>query len=121
MTIPAVGVAGFTRYRELIAHGNARLHGVYYYVPGLLRHFDTEAVYALIAPRPLLMLSGDQDAGLPLDGIEILEGKLAEVYRLHGRKDSFHSVVYRDTGHEYLPEMRQRMAEWFDRQLAEKK
>jgi len=54
-----VGVACFTRYTELLAHVSS--HGIYYFVPGLLKHFDTEAIYAIVAPRPMLMLSGDQD------------------------------------------------------------
>src|SRR5262249_54682727 len=45
-----VGVACFTRYTELLAHGNLRKHGIYYFVPGVLSHFDTEAIYALSAP-----------------------------------------------------------------------
>lgn len=112
-----VGVAGFTRYEQLIAHNNQRLHGIYYYVPGILKHFDTEAIYSLIAPRPMLMLSGDQDAGLPIDGIEILERKVSRVYNLYDKTNLFHSVVYRNTGHEYLPEMQNRMADWFDQHL----
>ena len=114
----AVGVAGFTRYAELIAHNGVRLHGMYYFVPGVLAHFDTEAVYALIAPRPLLMLSGDRDFGLPLTGIEVLEKKVGAVYKLHGKPDHFRSVVYENTAHEYLPEMRDRMAAWFEKYLS---
>ena len=112
-----VGVAGFTRYEQLIAHNNARLHGVYYYVPGILKHFDTEAIYSLVAPRPMLMLSGDQDGGLPLDGIDILERKVGQMYRLHSQPDAFHSIVYENTGHEYLPEMRASMIDWFEQRL----
>jgi dienelactone hydrolase len=116
-----VGVACFTRYTELIAHGNLRAHGIYYFVPGVFKHFDTEAIYALVAPRPMLMLSGDQDGGAPTDGIEVLEKKLATVYSLHGKADNFRSVVYRNTGHEYLPEMKDEMVQWFDRHLPVKK
>jgi len=112
-----VGVACFTRYTELIAHGNLRRHGIYYFVPGVFKHFDTEAIYALVAPRPMLMLSGDQDGGAPTDGILVLEKKLAEVYRLYGKEDNFRSIIYRDTGHEYLPEMRVEMAAWFERHV----
>ena len=112
-----VGVAGFTRYTQLIAHNGVRLHGVYYYVPEITRHFDTEAIYALVAPRPMLMLSGDRDRGLPLDGIKILESKLGSVYRLYDRADDFHSIVYRNTGHEYLPEMQTAMLAWFQKHL----
>ena len=49
-----VAVACLTRYQNLIAHGELRQHGVYYFVNGLLRHFDSEGVLALIAPRPFL-------------------------------------------------------------------
>lgn len=49
-----VGVACLTRYQNLIEHGNLRAHGLYYFTYGLLRHFDTEGVLALIAPRPYL-------------------------------------------------------------------
>jgi dienelactone hydrolase len=112
-----VGVACFTRYTELIAHGNLRRHGIYYFVPGLLSHVDTEAIYALVAPRPMLMLSGDQDGGAPTDGVITLEKKLAAVYSLYGKGDHFRSVLYRGTGHEYLPEMKDEMAAWFERYL----
>lgn len=55
-----VGVACFTRYTELLTHGSS--HGIYYFVPGVLRRFDTEAIYALVAPRPMLQLSGTRTA-----------------------------------------------------------
>lgn len=110
-----VGVACFTRYTELLAHRSS--HGIYYFVPGLLKHFDTEAIYALVAPRPMLMLSGDQDYNAPPDGVEILEKKLIPVYQLYGKPDSFRSVLYKNTGHEYLPEMRGEMIQWFQRTL----
>lgn len=110
-----VGVACFTRYTELLAHRSS--HGIYYFVPGLLKHFDTEAIYALVAPRPMLMLSGDQDYNAPPDGVELLEKKIAPVYRLYGKPDAFRSVLYKNTGHEYLPEMREEMMQWFQRTL----
>jgi predicted dienelactone hydrolase len=111
------GVVCFTRYTELIEHGYLRYHGIYYFVPGMLQHFDTEAIHALVAPRPHLELSGDQDPGAPLDGVETLERKVSAVYRLYGQPENFRSVVWRNTGHEYLPEMRDRMIAWFETHL----
>ena len=90
-----VGVACFTRYTELLAHGDLERHGMYYFVPGMLQHFDTEAIFALVAPRPMLQLSGDQDGGAPTDGIEVLEEKLGALYRLYGHPDRFRSVIYK--------------------------
>jgi dienelactone hydrolase len=110
-----VGVCCFTRYTELLAHGSS--HGIYYFVPGLLKHFDTEAIYALVAPRPMLQLSGDQDRNAPPDGVEVLEKKVGGVYQLYGKPDNFLSVLYKNTGHEYLPEMRTEMVDWFLRHL----
>jgi cephalosporin-C deacetylase-like acetyl esterase len=115
------GVACFTRYTELIAHGNLRSHGMYYFVPGVFAHFDTEAIHALIAPRPHLELSGDQDAGAPVDGVITLEKKLAPIYRLYDKESNFKSIVYEKTGHEYLPEMREQVVAWFEKTLPVKK
>jgi dienelactone hydrolase len=116
-----VGVACFTRYTELLAQGNLRYHGIYYFVPGVFAHFDTEAIYALVAPRPMLQLSGDQDGGAPTDGIVVLEKKLGAIYKLYGKPENFRSVIYKDTAHEYLPEMKVEMTDWFERHLPVKK
>lgn len=110
-----VGVACFTRYTELLAHSSS--HGIYYWVPGVLKHFDTEAIYACVAPRPMLQLSGDQDHNAPPDGVEMLEKKLVPLYQLYGRPENFLSVLYKNTGHEYLTDMRTRMVEWFQKHL----
>ena len=112
-----VGVACLTRYENLLRHGQLRQHGVYYFVNGLLQHFDTEAVVSLIAPRPVLFLTGELDAGSPADGIKVIEEKAGGVYRAVGAGERFHSVRYPDVGHTYTPEMRAEMLAWFDKWL----
>jgi len=108
-----VGVACFTRYKELIEQRQLRAHGIYYFVPGMLNHFDTEAVMGLIAPRPFLVLTGDSDLGSPLSGMRILENKLSEVYGLYDKQDQFKSIIYEKTGHVYTDEMKIEMLNWF--------
>ena len=112
-----VAVACLTRYQNLIHHGGLRQHGVYYFVNGLLRHFDTEGVLALIAPRPFLALTGELDAGSPADGIKVLEDRVGRVYGVLGAAEKFKSVRYPDIGHTYTPEMRAEMVAWFARWL----
>lgn len=112
-----VGVACLTRYENLLRHGNLRAHGNYYFVSGLLRHFDTEAVISLVAPRPLLFLTGDLDYGSPADGIRVLEEKVAGVYKALGAAEKFRNVLYPGVGHTYTPEMRKEMLAWFERWL----
>jgi dienelactone hydrolase len=112
-----VGVACFTRYEDLIAIRALRAHGIYYFVPGILKHFDSEGVMAPIAPRPFLALTGDRDAGSPPEGMKKLEQILKRFYGLYGKADQFRSIVYPETGHVYTDEMKQRMIEWFDKYL----
>lgn len=112
-----VGVACFTRYKELIAQRELRAHGIYYFVPGVLKHFDTEAIMALIAPRPFLALTGDSDQGSPVSGIKVLERKLNDVYSLYGEAENFKSIIYPNTGHWYTDDMKVEMASWFEKHL----
>jgi len=112
-----VAVACLTRYQNLIAHGDLRQHGVYYFVNGLLRHFDSEGVLALIAPRPFLALTGELDAGSPADGVRALERAVGGTYQALGAGDRFRSVLYPEVGHDYTPEMRAEMLAWFGRWL----
>ena len=60
----------------------------------MLAHFDTKAIFAPDASRPMRMHSGDEDGGAPTDGIEVLEEKVGANDRPHGRPDHFRSVVY---------------------------
>lgn len=112
-----VGVACFTRYEDLIAIRALRAHGIYYFVPGILKHFDSEGVMALLAPRPFLALTGDRDAGSPPEGMNKLEEILKRFYAIHERPEAFQSVIYKDTGHVYNDDMKQRMVAWFERFL----
>jgi dienelactone hydrolase len=112
-----VAVACLTRYGNLIRHGGLNQHGIYYFTNGLLKHFDSEAVLALIAPRPFLALTGDLDAGSPADGVRDLERIVGGVYGATGAKDRFRSVLYPEVGHTVTPEMRRELLAWFDRWL----
>jgi dienelactone hydrolase len=111
------GIACFTRYKDIIEQRQLSAHGIYYFVPGMLNHFDTEAVMGLIAPRPFLVLTGDSDSGSPLSGIRILENKLQTVYTMYNKPDNFESIVYRNTGHVFTDEMKIEMVNWFEKYL----
>ena len=112
-----VAVCCLTRYRDLIASEGLKEHGIYYFVPGLLNHFDTEAVVALAAPRALLFQSGEADGGSPVSGIRTIEAKAGEAWPLYGRGSEFQSIIYPGVGHVYLPEMWERTLQWFEARL----
>ncbi len=113
----AVCVGCMTRYEELIRAGMLKAHGIYYFVPGMLQHFDTEAVIALAAPRPMLFMTGDLDAGSPTNGVRHIGTIVSQVYALHGKDTSsyFENTIYPGVGHVYLPEMWEQTLKWLDR------
>ena len=110
----AVCVACLTRYQNLIAHGQVNQHGIYYYVPNMLKEgIDAESVIALIAPRPLLTLTGDKDDGSPADGVRIINAYEESLYKLHRKADNFRGLVHKAVGHEYTPQMWDETLKWF--------
>ena len=113
----AVCVACMTRYEELIRAGMLKAHGIYYFVPGMLKHFDTEAVIALAAPRPMLFMTGDQDGGSPIEGVKHLGKIVNQVYAQHGsdKIQRFENTIYPGIGHGYVPEMWDKTVKWLDR------
>ncbi len=116
-----VAIACLTRYQNLIQHHQLKAHGIYYFVPGLLNHFDTEAVVSLIAPRPVLFQTGDQDGGSPVDGIHAIETAVRPFYGLYAREQNFQSIIYPGLGHVYTPEMWQRTLDWLEQHVKQAK
>lgn len=113
----AVAVGCLTRYQNLIRHQMLAAHGIYYFVPGMLRHFDAEAVVALAAPRPILFMTGDADRGSPVDGVREIERRVRPVYEMMKAGAQFRSEIYPGVGHVYLRPMWKKTLEWFDRHL----
>lgn len=112
-----VAVGCLTRYQDLVSEGKLKAHGIYYFVPGILNHFDTEAIISLIAPRPVLFMTGDEDIGSPVDGIRKIDEKVRRIYTLYDRNEAFGNIIYPKTGHVYTEDMWQRMLHWMKQQL----
>lgn len=73
-------------------------HGIYYYVPGLLKHFSTASINALIAPRPHLSVAGNYDLLTPPKGLDRVDAALKEVYGEMGAPEAWRLIRY-NTGH----------------------
>jgi dienelactone hydrolase len=112
-----VAVGCLTRYQDLIEEGKIKAHGIYYFVPGFLNHFDTEAIISLIAPRPILFMTGDEDIGSPVSGIRKIDAKVRPVYTLYKKASAFENIIYPKTGHVYTPDMWQKMLQWMEKRL----
>ncbi len=116
----AVCIACLTRYQNLIASGALDAHGIYYFVPGLLRHFDTEAIVGLIAPRPLLTLSGDQDRGAPADGVRTIQDWCGALWAVHAAADRYRGRLYAGVGHSWTGAMWNEALAWLAHWLGDR-
>lgn len=105
-----------TDYQELIKIDNLKGHGVYYYVPSLLKHFQSPEINELVVPRPRLSLNGRKDLLTPVAGVEHIRDHLMQRYKRYGRTEDCRIELF-DCGHEETPEMRKVVSEWLDRYL----
>ncbi len=111
-----VDICCLTDFDSLIAAKGLGHHGIYYYVPGLLKHFTTSQINALIAPRPHLGLVGLRDALTPLDGVDRIERELTAEYTRQGHADRWQLLRY-DVGHQETAEGRQAIVAFLKRWL----
>ncbi len=94
-----------TDFHTLLEKRELGLHGIYYYVPDLLNHFTTSEINGLISPRPHFGLAGRFDPLTPLEGLEIIDKNLQEIYKKDGAPEAWKLKIY-EVGHEETAEMR---------------
>jgi dienelactone hydrolase len=111
-----VDLCCLTDFAALVETNNLDGHGVYYYVPGLLKHFSTAQINALIAPRPHLALAGTQDKLTPPGGLERIDAELKRVYAEAGAPEAWKLLKY-DQGHFENADMRREIIAWLTRWL----
>jgi len=112
-------VCCLTDYEELIKTHALSEHGIYYYVPSLLKHFQTADINELIVPRPHLSVNGRRDPLTPPLGVEKIRDLLLPLYRKYGREADCHVELF-DAAHMELPAMRKLILDWMGRHLSVK-
>jgi len=105
-----------TDFHELIATRGLDGHGIYYYVPGLLKHFTTAQINALIAPRAHLSLAGNYDRLTPPHGLDRIDAELKEVYASLNAADKW-KLVRHEIGHFETAAMRKEIMEFLKKHL----
>jgi fermentation-respiration switch protein FrsA (DUF1100 family) len=86
-------------------------------LPGIYDEFDGPAMVPLIAPRPLLGISGDRDPNNPLPGIRLCEEAAKAAYEKAGAPEKFELLLEQDTGHAVKPETEAVAIKWFNHWL----
>jgi hypothetical protein len=100
-----VDICCLTEFHTLLAKKGLAGHGIYYYVPGLLKHFTTSDINALIVPRAHLGIAGLRDPLTPVAGLDIIERELEAAYAEAGHPERWKLLRY-DVAHQETPEGR---------------
>ncbi len=111
-----VDLCCLTDFQALMETGNLKGHGIYYYVPSLLKHFTTAQINALIAPRAHLSLAGTLDALTPVAGLDRIDAELKRVYAAAGRPDNWKLLRY-PVGHQETAEGRREILAFLNGKL----
>lgn len=101
-----VDICCLTDFHALLANKGLSLHGVYYFVPSLLKHFTTADINALIAPRAHLALAGLRDPLTPVEGLDVVDDELKLVYAEAGHPERWELLRY-DVPHQETAEGRE--------------
>jgi len=111
-----VDLCCLTDYHALIRSRGLDGHGIYYYVPRLLKSWTTAKINALIAPRAHLSLAGNYDLLTPPAGLDVIDRELTKVYEAGGAPEAWKLVRY-DTGHFENAHMRAEIIAFLERWL----
>lgn len=87
-----VDICCLTDFQALIDARGLDGHNLYYYVPGLLKHFTTADINALIVPRPHLSLAGIFDKLTPPIGLDRIDSALKQAYANAGEPEHWQLV-----------------------------
>ncbi|MES2201363.1 MAG: alpha/beta hydrolase family protein [candidate division FCPU426 bacterium] len=72
------------------------------YLPGFLRWFDMQDLAGLIAPRPLIVVTGAKDDIFPLKGVRLAYHRIQTIYAAAGAKNKSRLLIGRG-GHRFYP------------------
>lgn len=106
-----------TDFQALIDTKGLSGHGIYYYVPSLLKSFTTAQINALIIPRPHLALAGTQDKLTPVAGLDRIDAELTKLYTNAGVPERW-KLIREDCGHRDTPTMHAAVLAFLEKWLA---
>ena len=86
-------------------------------IPGIRTEFDGPKMIPLIAPRPLLLINGENDPINPLPGVRLCEQTTKAAYEKAGAADKFKLIVEPKTGHGITKEAHAEAIKWLERYL----
>ena len=112
-----VDICCLTDFQALIDTRGLEYHSIYYYIPGLLKHFTSGQINALTAPRAHLSLAGNYDVLTPPAGLDRIDSELKKAYEAEGAPEAWKLVRY-NIGHFETAAMRAEIISFYRRWLS---
>jgi dienelactone hydrolase len=111
-----IDICCLSDFQSIITTGAFDSHGVYYFVPKLLKHYTSAQINVLISPRARLSLNGTYDHFTPEAGLDRIEAEVSQVYREAGAPERF-AVKRYPVAHLETAEMRADVMEFLNKWL----
>lgn len=86
-------------------------------LPGITGEFDCPSMIRLFAPRPLLILSTENDQNCPLPGAKLAFDAATNIYRAENALDKLKMDVEPNEPHRYTAKHMEMTIEWFKKWL----
>ena len=86
------------------------------FIPGLMKYGDTIDIYALIAPKPLLIMNNVNDDWFPVSGYLEVCRELERVYKVYGVSDRFRHLISSNV-HDITGIYEEETINWLDKYL----
>jgi acetyl esterase/lipase len=88
-------------------------------IPGIYTRFDGPRMLPLIAPRPLLVISGEKDPINPIAGVKLCEQSTTAAYALAGASERFEMMIEPKTAHAVTKQAQATAMAWFEKWLGD--
>lgn len=111
-----VDIAAQVDMETLLEQNRLDAHGMYYYIPNLLKYFSTKEIQTKIAPRARISMIGKQDTLCVCTGARTLNQHLKEVYTKQNAPQLFSGQIV-SGGHHETADMRYQWQQFLREQL----
>jgi len=105
-----------TSYKTLIENGNFS-DPPSTWLPGILKYADCQDVLSLVAPRPLLIINGEEDNTVPIKGMLNTYNSLKRIYSIFKAENKLKKIEMKDISHSFPGRIREVAYQWFEKWL----
>ncbi len=98
VAMPSCAVCAFDQSIGIMRHCDCN------YIPRMLKYFDMGEIACMIAPRPLIVVAGEQDHGFLIEGTKKVFSVIQEIYKQEGAPENCKLIIGPE-GHRFYADL----------------